>query len=140
MKKNRDVTPEKVGQIDTEWWGAFCDSLRQLPNVSKACRHVGVSRQTAYRQRSELPEFKAMWDTALQDGLDLWEEEMARRAFEGVDKPLMYQGDVVEIVKEYSDTLAIVLMKAHRPEKYRDRMDIKQDTDLNITINFEDGE
>jgi len=112
-------------------------SLRKMPNISKACRAAGVARQTAYRHRDEYPEFASMWEDALQEGLDGWEEEMARRAYEGMERPLMYQGDMVGTVNEYSDTLAIFLMKAHRPDKYRERSEIKQDGEITIKVKYE---
>lgn len=39
----------------------------------------------------------------------------------------MYQGQKVaeKIVTEYSDSLMTLLLKAHRPEKYRERFDIE---------------
>ena len=135
---NKAVTQEKVGQTDISWWPVFCESLREMPNVARACRAAGVSRVTAYRHRQDWTEFERAWDDALQDGLDRWEEEMARRAFEGVKKPVMYQGEVVELVDEYSDTLAIVLMKAHRPEKYRERSEVKTDGNLTINVKYEE--
>lgn len=52
--------------------------------------------------------------------MDLCEGELHRRAFKGVLKPVYQGGARVGSIREYSDTLAIFLMKAHRPEKYRD--------------------
>ena len=138
LMSNKDVTLEKAGQTDTSWWPDFCMSLRKMPNISKACRAAGVARQTAYRHRDEYPEFAAMWEDALEEGLDGWEAEMARRAYEGMERPLMYQGDIVGHVNEYSDTLAIFLMKAHRPEKYRERSEVKTDGNLTINVKYEE--
>lgn len=135
---NRDVTLEKAGQTDISWWPTFCAALRRMPNVAKACSAAGVSRQSAYRHRNEYPEFAAAWEDALQDGLDLWEAEMARRAFEGSEIPIMFEGNHVASRYEYSDTLAIVLMKAHRPEKYKERSEVKTDGELLIKIEYQE--
>ena len=35
-------------------------------------------------------------------------------------RPVYYKGEVVGTVKKYSDRLLIVLLKAHRPAKYRE--------------------
>lgn len=43
-----------------------------------------------------------------------------RRAREGVDEPVFYQGDECGSVRKYSDTLAIFLLKGAMPEKYRE--------------------
>jgi hypothetical protein len=90
--------------------------------VAAACRAAGVERATAYRDRD--PRFAAAWDEAAEDGTDLLELECRRRAVEGVDRPVFYKGQQVGTVKEYSDRLLIFLLKANRPEKYRDNFDL----------------
>jgi hypothetical protein len=47
------------------------------------------------------------------------EDEAVRRAYEGVERPVFQGGKQVGVVREYSDTLLIFLLKALRPEKYR---------------------
>ena len=49
------------------------------------------------------------------------EDEAVRRAHDGVDEPVFYQGKACGVVRKYSDTLLIFLLKGRRPEKYRDR-------------------
>lgn len=114
--------------------------LSEWPNVSRAARAAGVSRKTAYQHRQLHEEFAEAWENALETGLDKWEEEAARRAFEGVDKPVIYQGEITDTYKEYSDTLAITMLKAHRGEKYRERSEVKTDGTLEIKIRYEEGE
>lgn len=106
------LTPEKLS--------AFCAALAETCQVRKACRAVDISIQTAYQWRKTLPEFETAWDEALKAGLHGLESEAHRRAFDGVDEPVFHLGDVCGTVKKYSDTLAIFLLKAHAPEKYRE--------------------
>lgn len=50
------------------------------------------------------------------------EDEAFRRAVNGTEKPV-YQGkELVGHVREYSDTLMIFMLKARRPEKFKDRV------------------
>lgn len=98
----------------------FLDQLRKEPNITKAAQSAGATRQHFYQVRSSNPDFAAAWDEALEESLDLCEGELHRRAFKGVLKPVYQGGARVGSIREYSDTLAIFLMKAHRPEKYRD--------------------
>ena len=56
----------------------------------------------------------------MQIGISALEDEAHRRAFEGVPEPVFHQGVECGSVRKYSDTLAIFLLKAHRPEKYRE--------------------
>jgi len=106
------LTPEKLT--------AFLAVLAETCQVRKACAAVSISAYTAYKWRKELPEFAADWDEALKAGLYSLESEAHRRAFEGTDKPVFHQGAVCGTVREYSDTLAIFLLKSHDPAKYRE--------------------
>ena len=48
------------------------------------------------------------------------EREAARRAYHGVEEPVFHKGEVCGSIRKYSDTLMIFLLKARRPEVYRD--------------------
>ena len=111
---------------------AFLANLAEYGNISLAARAAGVLRRTPYDWRDRDPVFAAEWDDALEHACDLLEAEARRRALEGCDKPVFYQGEQCGVIREYSDTLAIVLLKAHRPEKFREN--IKQDIDIKAEI------
>ena len=98
----------------------FLETLARTVNVSAACRKAGIRRRTAYNWRNADPRFAQEWDDALDDGIDAMEAELHRRAFEGVEKPVWHKGEQVGTVRHYSDGLAMFLLKAHRPARYRD--------------------
>lgn len=112
------LTPEKLS--------AFCAALADTGNVSRACKAIDISRYTAYQWRQDDPEFAKDWDAALNAAVYAMEDEARRRAFEGTVEPVHYMGDRVDTIRKYSDTLAIFLLKAHAPEKYREhqRLDL----------------
>lgn len=120
------LTPEKLT--------AFCAVLADTGIVKRACEAIGVSRQTAYNWRDEMPAFAAAWDKAMRIGISALEDEAHRRAFEGVSEPVFHQGLECGSVKKYSDTLAIFLLKAHAPEKYRERHDVATTGSLSLTV------
>lgn len=101
----------------------FLDALREIPNVTRACGVAHTSRPTVYNLRKADTEFSALWDDALDQGVEAMEQEAMRRAVEGTDHPVVYQGVVMDTYKEYSDTLLIFLLKAHKPERYRDQVE-----------------
>jgi len=103
-----------------DWRDVFIAKLSKSPNVSAAARSAKVSRQTVYRVREEEPEFAAAWDEALAISLDDAEGELYRRAVKGTVKPVFQGGVQVGGVREYSDTLLIFMLKAHKPEVYRE--------------------
>lgn len=101
----------------------FLEALAETANVTLACKACNASRQSAYDRRAADPKFKEQWDVALEIGIAALEDEAHRRAFAGFDEPVFYQGKTCGHVRRYSDTLAIFLLKAHRPEKYRERFE-----------------
>jgi heterodisulfide reductase subunit A-like polyferredoxin len=161
------LTPEKLT--------AFCAALAETANVSKACAAIGVSRYTAYNWRKHDPDFASRWDDAMKAALLGLEDEVHRRAFDGMEEPLTHQGQFsyiyerdekgqiifdeemverevitkagksiekelvrtpryamdangqprVATVRKYSDTLAIFLLKAHDPDKYRENSKVQ---------------
>ena len=81
----------------------FINALCEGWSVRGACDKARMARSAAYRWREEEPEFAAEWDAAIEEGTDVLEDEARRRAME-----------------QY-DTLMIFLLKARRPDKYKDR-------------------
>lgn len=94
-------------------------------NVSEAAEAAGINRTTAYEARKVSESFAAKWDTAIEKAIDSLEKEAFRRARDGVQKGVYHNGELVATELQYSDTLLIFLMKGHRPEKYRDRHEVK---------------
>lgn len=76
----------------TERAAAFCAALAECCNVGRACKASGMSRNAAYDWRDDDPAFAAAWDRAMKRGIVALEDEMHRRAFEGVEDPLTHQG------------------------------------------------
>lgn len=125
------MTPEKLT--------AFCAALAETCQVRKACDAVGISRQTAYKWREDMPEFAKAWDRAMKVGVSALEDEAHRRAFEGYDEPVFHQGEVCGAIRKASDTLAIFLLKAHAPDKYRENSKVELAGQLALT-NMSDDE
>lgn len=104
----------------------FLEALDQARgNVSNACEAARIGRQTAYDWRNGEDSFRSEWDAVVDKHMDALESEIYRRAHKGTEKPVFYQGEQCGSILEYSDTLAMFILKGHRPEKYREN--IKQE-------------
>lgn len=90
-----------------------------------AAKAADVDRTTAYAHRNSDPKFAAAWDVALEDACDDLEGEARRRGFKGTSKPVYQNGKLVGTVQEYSDVLLMFLLKANRPERFRDNHHVK---------------
>lgn len=100
---------------------AFLKELARRANVSAAAKKAKVARSTAYDWYRDDPEFAAAWDQAIEVAVDSLEHEAWRRAATGTLEPVFQKGEKVGAIRRYSDTLMVTLLKAHRPEKFKDR-------------------
>jgi hypothetical protein len=114
IKKEETRTKE---QMQEEVLAAF----EELANVTKACKKAKVPRRTFYNWLKE-EEFNKQFEEALEICIGVLEDEATRRAIEGTLKPVYHQGVKIGSIREYSDTLLIVLLKARAPQKYKDRV------------------
>jgi hypothetical protein len=99
----------------------FIEALASGASVRGACEAAGIGRRTAYDMRDADEAFRAAWDLAIDEGTDLMEDEAYRRAVHGTAKPVYQGGKKVGTVQEHSDTLMVFMLKARRPEKFKDR-------------------
>ena len=101
-------------------WTTFLATLAETGNVKQSAKAARIDRVTVYRKRDRDPAFAAKWDEAARIGVELLEDEAQRRAYSGADKPVYHLGKRIDVVKDYSDTLLIFLLKGAKPTKYRE--------------------
>jgi hypothetical protein len=103
---------------------AFLRHLEMTGNVTVACAQAEVGKTQVYEWRKDDIEFRFAWDDAIESAADLLEAEAFRRGVQGTRRPVYQGGVLVGHVQEYSDTLLIFLLKAARPHKFRDRVEV----------------
>jgi hypothetical protein len=91
------------------WVPAFIATLRNTCNVRASCQAAGIARSKAYDHRDADKAFAKEWADAIEDGIEVLEAAARQRAL------------------GTSDTLMIFLLKAHRPEVYRERHEVRID-------------
>jgi hypothetical protein len=104
---------------------SFIAALVETGSPGAAAEKVGVTLRAAYKRREQDASFRAAWDAAHETSVDLLEAEARRRAYEGVSEHVYRGGEWVEI-RKYSDALLMFLLKAERPEKYRENYDVEK--------------
>lgn len=112
------------------WRRGFLVALAATSNVSEAARVVGIHRTTAYLAKSNDESFAAEWEEALEQATDALELEARNRAlgvyisykFDKGGNPLLHPitGEPYA-ERAVSDALLTLLLKAHRPDKYKER-------------------
>lgn len=107
---------------------AFLNYLRKGYVPKRAAEAVGVSRTSVFKWRSEDPKFAEAWVEAIDEGTDLLEEAILKRARDGYDRPIFQGGIFVGEERIYSDSLAAMMLQGRRPQ-YR-----KQTHEMNVNV------
>jgi len=140
MTNLQKPTPKKKKRVQKRlvphtWKAGFIESLQKTGNISASARLVGVDRKAAYDARGTDPIFAAQWDDAIEEATDALEFEARRRALDGIPvESYDKDGNIRSTRMEYSDTLMIVLLKAHRPEKFKERFSGEMSTKGSLTV------
>jgi predicted DNA-binding protein YlxM (UPF0122 family) len=119
--------PRAIGQIKKDSRSKlkkqrdFLESLIEFISITRAAKKARVGRQTIYDWLKADRDFKQAFENACEIATAKLEDEAIRRAYEGTLKPVYQGGAKVGTIREYSDTLLIVLLKARAPEKYKER-------------------
>jgi hypothetical protein len=101
-------TPKRkpINYQTPRWQEVFLKTLAATCNVGASCKQAGIARCTAYEHRGKDPKFAEAWDDSLDDAVD------------------MLEGVALRMAAEKHPTMLIFLLKANRPEKYRDNYDV----------------
>lgn len=100
------------------WVHTFLAALGKGSTVVESARAAGISSATAYKRRKEDADFAEAWNLALEDSADILEQEARRRAIDGVEEPVVYQGQLTP-VWEYGEDGKPVMEKVGE-ENYKD--------------------
>jgi hypothetical protein len=99
------VRPRRKRRPD--WRKRFLEIVAATGNVSLATSAVQISRSTPYVRAQRDPAFAVAWTEAEEQAKDVLEAEARRRGLTGSDPLLMF------------------LLRALRPERYRDTLDVR---------------
>ena len=102
----------------------FLAAFRRTASVRRAAAAVKIDRTMHYRWLAEDPTYAAAFEKAREEAAQVLEDEAVRRAYEGIRKPVFYQGEVVDYVFEYDTALLMFLLRGWRPDRYRERTEL----------------
>lgn len=106
------AAPKKSGELDRSWHPRFLELFGFSLNLIASAKGANVNRETVYRHKLADPEFAAAMEQARQEAVERLEAKAYDRA------------------SNQSDLLMIFLLKAHAPERYRERFDVTVKHDL----------
>src|SRR5262245_29225853 len=110
-RRSAHSAPQKGRRPD--WGPRFLEVYRQTGNVRLAATAAGIDRDSVYLRRQKDAGFARQMASAREDAVDTLEAEARRRAL------------------STSDTLLIFLLKALRPDTYREsiRVDVRREAE-----------
>lgn len=124
----------------------FLRKLAQNGVVTDACDAANVSSKTVYSLADRNPVFRRQMEDARTKAIDRLEREAFRRAVDGVPDIVVSNGKVVRHKGKvlfrtvYSDRLLAILLRAKKPQEYRDNIDVTSDgKPINVTVNIGKG-
>jgi hypothetical protein len=103
-----------------QWKPAFLKAFAETGMVAAACKQANVSRSYVYEARQADEKFAQMWEDIENASTDEMEREAYRRGVKGVEEPVFQGKELVGHVRKFSDTLLIFMLKARKPETYRE--------------------
>ena len=78
--------------MSSSWHAAFLANLRATGVLARACAAANVSYAAQAAARKSDADFAAAVVDALEESYDVLEAELLRRAVDGVNEPVVYQG------------------------------------------------
>lgn len=94
----------------------YLEELEKVGQPRRCARAVGVSYSSVQAAVKNEPEFRDAYQDAMGLFSEAVEEEVRRRAMDGVEEPVFYKGESKETVNRKSDGLLTLLVKAKNSE------------------------
>jgi hypothetical protein len=133
----RQVIPRADGKpgrgTNIGWHDKFLHAIGQEPNISRACRTVGIDRKTATAHRDKFSGFAIAWDEAIEASTDDLESTAIRISTQGIRRlKFNKDGNAVNDPKtgrpyeetEYPVALMCFLLKGRRKGVYGDKVEL----------------
>lgn len=125
--------PQRRTGRPSDWTEAmaerFVEMLADTCNVTLAAKAINRSVANIYKHRAKDATFRAAWDQALATGYARLEMMMLERALHGVEKVVVARDGTTTVMREYSDRVALTLLRMHRDSAALAERDIDQNED-----------
>jgi hypothetical protein len=108
----------------SKWKKTYLKQLRKCGNITQSAKAANISRMAVYKAKKASTVFAREWEDALEEAVDSLEQEAWKRA------------------KDSSDKLLQFLLKAHRPDKYKDshKHEISGKAGIELVIDWDNGQ
>ena len=120
MAKSLSETKTALEKVTSPKQKRFLNVYRNNGGIiTRAAKTANIDRRYHYRWMENDTVYAEAFEEANKEVMETINEEIFRRAVEGIEKPVFYKGERVDTVREYSDNLLMFLAKRKDPQ-YRD--------------------
>lgn len=112
---------------------AFLAAFPIVGTITGAAEAAGCNRRMHVDWMAD-PEYSEAFNAARESLVESLESEAIRRARDGTIEGVYQGGIQVGEQRKYSDTLTIFLLKANRPEKYRDEIRVISESEIDAEL------
>jgi hypothetical protein len=116
------------------WCEVLLNAIAGGAVVSAACKQAGITRSQLDDMRERDVGFAAAYRRAYEEGIDVFEAELRRRAVEGDPVDVFRGGKRVGTMLKKSDMLLQFLLKGRRPEVFGDKL--RQTQEQTVCVRF----
>lgn len=107
------------------------EAYAKLGSMSAAAEATGINRHHHKYWMKQSAEYREAFQAAEDEATEVLEREARRRAFEGREEPVFWNGQQIGTVRKPSDLLLIFLLKAKKPDIYRE---IRTSATANVAV------
>ena len=108
--KRRKASSQAISDEQIE---VFFATMAETCNVVQAAKAAKLSKTWAYRRRKSDAGFRNAWAEAVREGYARLELVLLERAIKGTPKLVKTAKGTDRVMRDYSNTLAIALLKQH---------------------------
>ena len=101
------------------WRPRLLKALADSCSFTLAVKAAGISYNTFLHHQRQDPEFASQVTQAEEAAVDLLHAKCFQAALEGQLEPVYFQGKVIGHTRKFDSRLAIELLRAHMPDKFR---------------------
>jgi len=127
-KREEIVKDQLASAADQKTFLKFVEGVAVGKKTKFLLKELGLTWPGFTSMLAKRQELKDLYSDARAIGEELRqvlrEDEADRRAVDGVERPVYHKGEVVGYIKEYSDQMLALQLKAGNPDKYAERKQV----------------
>ena len=116
---------------------AFLAAFEEAGTISAAAKACKMNRRLHHTWMAKDEEYVQKFCESQEVANDKLEDAARKRAIDGWEEPVFYNGEIVGSKPRYSDQLMGILLKGNLPHKYKERYEHSGDAQNPIEVNFD---